>query len=126
MVGLAHILDFAAAVYAFYLLKRLFSKRPPLPPGPRGQPLVGNLRDFFHGYNWHHWGKYKGLYGPVSSLSFLGQNVIVLNDQKSSLELLEKRSHKYSDRPSLVFADMCVWPFSAILLLLIFFGTGSI
>lgn len=39
--------------------------RRPLPPGPRGQPLIGNLKDMPPAgvLEAHHWLKHKELYG---------------------------------------------------------------
>lgn len=55
------------------------SRRPgpayPLPPGPKGKPIVGNLGDLppAGALEWEHWAKHKALYGmprsPSSSLS---------------------------------------------------------
>ena len=35
----------------------------PLPPGPRGWPLLGNLFEMPESFEWLHWAKFKGLYG---------------------------------------------------------------
>ena len=84
----------------------------PLPPGPRPIPLIGNLRDLPpHGeQEWVHWSKHKDLYGPISSITVMGQTIIILNDARSATELLDKRSALYSSRPTLTFAfEMCGW-----------------
>ena len=39
-----------------------------------------------------------------------GQDIIVLNSEQVAVALLEKRSHKYSDRPVFSAADLCVFP----------------
>lgn len=52
-----------------------------------------------------HWSKHKNLYGPVSSVTVLGQTIVIINDYESAVELLEKRSTIYSDRPSFVFCS---------------------
>ncbi|KAL1739761.1 cytochrome P450, partial [Schizophyllum fasciatum] len=49
-------------------------------------------------------------YGPVSSVSVLGQRIIVVNSHKVAVDLLEKRSAIYSDRPVLAFiGDFLGW-----------------
>lgn len=110
MAGILTLLDVAAVSWALYLLNRLLvrSRGLPLPPGPTRLPLIDNLLDLPKEYNWVYWSKYKELYGPISSLSVMGQNFIILNDQNSSIELLEKRSTNYSDRPSFLFAYLYV------------------
>lgn len=42
---------------------------------------------------------------PVSSVTVLGQTIIIINDYESAIELLEKRSTIYSDRLSFVFCS---------------------
>ena len=49
--------------------------------------------------------------GPISSVSALGTNIIVVNDVDIAYELLEKRSATYSCRPTSVFGgEMFVSP----------------
>ncbi|KAI0068104.1 cytochrome P450 oxidoreductase [Artomyces pyxidatus] len=82
----------------------------PLPPGPRGIPFIGNILDLPKDYEWIHWAKHRGLYGPISSVSILGQPVIFLNSLDVCNDLLEKRSSIYSGRPVLPFAgEMIGW-----------------
>ncbi|KAI1629033.1 cytochrome P450 [Exophiala viscosa] len=84
----------------------------PLPPGPKGLPLIGNLQDLPPPgvQEWVHWTHHKDLYGPISSVTVMGQTIVILNDPEAAIELLEKRSAIYSARPRLVFAfEMCGW-----------------
>ena len=41
--------------------------------------------------------------GPISSITVLGQKIIIVNDVKIALDLMDKRSSIYSDRPILTF-----------------------
>ncbi|XRM44916.1 hypothetical protein ABZX51_008019 [Aspergillus tubingensis] len=77
----------------------------PLPPGPKGKPIVGNLSDLPppNTPEWRHWMKHKERYGPITSVTILGQPIIILHDAHITTELLEKRSLKYSSRPRSVF-----------------------
>jgi hypothetical protein len=43
--------------------------------------------------------------GPLSSVTVMGQTIIIINDRNLAFELLEKRSAIHSSRPSTVFAD---------------------
>ncbi|QRV89942.1 cytochrome P450 family protein [Ceratobasidium sp. AG-Ba] len=72
----------------------------PLPPSPWSYPLIGNLlsipsKDEHLGFA--EIGKQLGT--NIFSLSTLGTVIIVLNDMEDAVNLLEKRSSIYSDRP---------------------------
>ncbi|PYH76350.1 cytochrome P450 oxidoreductase OrdA-like protein [Aspergillus uvarum CBS 121591] len=103
----------ALLLLAGYLTITLTSrkKHPPLPPGPPRQPIIGNLNDLPRPgqQDWKHWLKHKELYGPISSLSVLGQTIIILNEARHAVDLLEKRSAIYSSRPQQNFAEMSGW-----------------
>ncbi|KAL4923087.1 cytochrome P450 [Aspergillus undulatus] len=101
-----------AGLASLYLVGLLFSRsssRASLPPGPKPLPIVGNVRDMpaFGSPDWAHWLEHKALYGPISTVSVLGQRLIILNDVRLAFELLEKKSVIYSDRPKLPFASLC-------------------
>ncbi|KGO66956.1 Cytochrome P450, E-class, group I [Penicillium expansum] len=85
----------------------------PLPPGPKQKPIIGNLKDLPtpDQQDWMHWLKHKELYGPISSLTVLGKHIIILNDAKLAVQLLEKRSVIHSGRPENMFTDMSGWQF---------------
>lgn len=85
-------------------------RRLPLPPGPKGLPIIGNAADLppTGGLEWQHWLKHKVLYGPLSSVTVFGQTIILLHDLKAAFELLDNRGAKYSSRGRMVFAgEMC-------------------
>lgn len=44
--------------------------------------------------------------GPISTVSVLGQRLIILNDANLAIDLLEKRSAIHSDRPKMPFAEL--------------------
>ncbi|KAI1373868.1 putative cytochrome P450 oxidoreductase OrdA-like protein [Hypoxylon crocopeplum] len=103
-----------AFVYVSIKVLRLFKNdhRHPLPPGPKGLPLVGNLNDLPKPgvLEAHHWLQHKELYGPISSVTVMGQTIVIINDARLAFELFEKRSAKYSSRPRQIFAgEMVGW-----------------
>ncbi|KAL2844159.1 cytochrome P450 [Aspergillus pseudoustus] len=101
-------------VLVLYVLYRFFSKDsgPPLPPGPKQKPIIGNLGDLPAPgqQDWVHWAKFRDLYGPISSITIFGQTIVILNDSRIAFDLLEKRSNIYSSRPKMIFAsEMVGW-----------------
>ncbi|THV02578.1 cytochrome P450 [Dendrothele bispora CBS 962.96] len=78
------------------------ARRLPLPPGPRGLPIVGNIFDLQTSASFLQFTEWKQKYGPIFSLNLLGQTVIVLNTHKVAADLLDRRSNLYSDRPRFV------------------------
>ncbi|WDK22735.1 hypothetical protein CGRA01v4_14025 [Colletotrichum graminicola] len=44
--------------------------------------------------------------GPISSLSILGDTIIIINDAQIAFDLFEKQSLKFSDRPLLEFTTV--------------------
>lgn len=83
------------------------ARRPSLPPGPKPQPILGNIRDFppKEGPQHEHWRKHIDLYGPVSSVSVLGKAIVLIHDRQAVHHILDKHSIQSSDRPSFEFAS---------------------
>ncbi|OLN81903.1 O-methylsterigmatocystin oxidoreductase 2 [Colletotrichum chlorophyti] len=110
------VAGFVGFLFISYLIQRLVSSSKnrghPLPPGPKGLPIVGNINDLPKpgALEAHHWLKHKDLYGPLSSVTVMGQTIIIINDPDMAIELLEKRSAKHSSRPGMVFiGEMVGW-----------------
>ncbi|KAG2135247.1 cytochrome P450 [Suillus clintonianus] len=96
---------------AVYLVKQVFAKnnnRTPYPPGPRGWPLLGNILDMPHIKPWLTFAEWGKKYGDVSHIEVLGRHIIVLNSVKTAMEMLDKKSTLYSDRPVLPMAGELV------------------
>ncbi|KAG8215888.1 cytochrome P450 [Butyriboletus roseoflavus] len=80
--------------------------RPPLPPGPAPIPFFGNVLGLNRDAPYLTYTAWSKKYGDIVYTRVLGQDVIVLNSEEVAIELLEKRSHKYSDRPVFSAADL--------------------
>lgn len=95
---------------ALYLLKLWLAQRSalPLPPGPKGYPLIGNVYDIPHHYPWLTYTEWAHKYGDVFSFNVFGKTTIILNSLEAVRELLEKRSSNYSDRPRMVLGSCCM------------------
>jgi hypothetical protein len=97
------------AIIFCYRLFRRRNDRLPLPPGPKGLPLVGNIFDLPPPgrAEYLHWLEHKEKYGPLSSITVLGQPMIAIHDKTAADVILEKTSLKTSGRPKFTFANEC-------------------
>ncbi|KAI0332487.1 cytochrome P450 [Cubamyces sp. BRFM 1775] len=95
------LLDAAAILVAVILLNSFLKKKPrgPLPPGPKGLPLIGNLLDMPASHEWRTFAQWGERWGDIMSVTFLGQPYVILNSAKHAIEMLEKKSSIYSSRP---------------------------
>ncbi|KAG1781056.1 cytochrome P450 [Suillus placidus] len=112
-------LDLCLTGVGVYMVKQAFSKKKPAPypPGPLGWPLIGNILDIPHIKAWLTFTKWGKKYGDISHVEVLGQHIIVLNSVKAAIELFDKKSNMYSDRPVLPMGGELVgWNFSLGLL----------
>ncbi|KAF9036068.1 cytochrome P450 [Hymenopellis radicata] len=98
-----HFFDAFFAIIALHLLRRLFFSKHsfPLPPGPPGLPILGNIFDMPSDKDWLTYAKWGELYGDISSVTVLGQTIVILNSAQAAVDMLDKKSSIYSDRPVL-------------------------
>lgn len=89
----------------WYTKSRDTRRRQPLPPGPKPHFLLGNATDFPKEAPWLTFEEWKKQYGDLVYINILGKSMLILNSQKSCVDLLDKRSAKYSDRPRLVMLN---------------------
>lgn len=94
-------------LFCLQLWRKLQARSANLPPGPKPLPIVGNVRDTPPADvpEYQHWLKFKDAYGPISSVSVLGQPLILLHDHDAARELLNKKT--IQSRPWFPFADLC-------------------
>ncbi|KAJ5242058.1 uncharacterized protein N7469_000385 [Penicillium citrinum] len=109
MVLIQQLAILAICFILFFALRRALTPKRTgkLPPGPKGKPIIGNLLDLPPSGHQEcvHWLKHKEIYGPISSVTVLGKTIVLINDRKLAVQILEKNSAKHSSRPRLVFAD---------------------
>ncbi|KAI0267111.1 cytochrome P450 [Gloeopeniophorella convolvens] len=94
------VVDLLAFFLGLAFLRKLLGKRAlPLPPGPKGWPLIGNLLEIPKtnlSRTYTEWGR---LYGGMVFVEAAGQPIVVLNDINIANEMLDSKSSIYSDRP---------------------------
>ncbi|KAL4264901.1 cytochrome P450 family protein [Pleurotus pulmonarius] len=85
--------------------------RLPLPPGPKGYPIIGNLFDIPFEQQWISYLKWcKEYNSDIIYLRIFGTQIIVLNSHKAANDLLSARSLLYSDRPvSTMVTELLGW-----------------
>ncbi|KAK0242387.1 cytochrome P450 [Armillaria nabsnona] len=113
------LLDVFCAITALVIIRRILQPRlyAPLPPGPAGLPLVGNILDMPADNEWLTFAKWGELYGDISSVTVLGQTMIILNSARAAVDMLDKKSAIYSDRPTLQMGGELVgWKNTLVLL----------
>ncbi|KAF7357539.1 O-methylsterigmatocystin oxidoreductase [Mycena sanguinolenta] len=82
------------------------------PPGPPPYPLIGNFLDLPTKLPWVTYTKWGNQYGDLVHVSAPGQHIVVVNSVKAAVELFEKRSHIYSDRPVFTMLELMGWDFN--------------
>ncbi|KAF9264397.1 cytochrome P450 [Marasmius fiardii PR-910] len=112
-INSASILSISLLVLGLLVIR--YHRRPPLPLGPKGLPIVGNLVDFKKVQEsgeppWITYIKWSHLYGDVFTFHIFGSRTIVLNSYKAIMDLLEHQSQNYSDRPRcLMLNELLRW-----------------
>ncbi|KAL4249483.1 cytochrome P450 family protein [Abortiporus biennis] len=104
-------LDLILAISVIYLLLRLVARKRhalPLPPGPEGYPIIGNVLEMPHSHEWFTFARWSEKYGDIFSLNLLGQPLVVLGSYEHAMNLLDKRSSIYCDRPILTMGGELV------------------
>ncbi|KAJ8590892.1 cytochrome P450 [Rhizopogon salebrosus TDB-379] len=112
-------LNLCLAAAGVYVVKQLFTKKnpAPYPPGPQRLPIIGNILDMPRLKPWLTFTEWGKNYGGISHVEVLGQHMIVLNSSKTAIEMLDKKSFVYSDRPVLPMGGELVGWKNALVLL---------
>ncbi|KAF8639539.1 hypothetical protein AX17_001444 [Amanita inopinata Kibby_2008] len=92
-----------------FLVHRYLRQRTPrgvsLPPGPRGLPVIGLVRNVPHDHAWVTYAEWAKQYGDIVYTKIYGQPLVILNSVKATNEIFDRRSAIYSDRPRMVMAN---------------------
>ena len=73
-----------------------------LPPGPTPIPFIGNKFDIPKSQPWIQFQKWSKQYGPMYTLWIGRKPALIVSDPNIAVDLMEKRSNKYSSRPRMV------------------------
>lgn len=82
----------------------------PLPPGPKGEPILGHLRIIpaqNPEFSYQKWAEEHN--SDVLYFNILGQDVVVLNCVQAAVDLLDKRGANYCDRPRFWLFEIMGW-----------------
>lgn len=96
-------LDYTLLGIGVYLLNLYIKRRrlpAPLPPGPRGLPIIGNAADMPTQKDWFTYAEWGRKYGGIASVEVMGQHIIIVNSVDVMREL-DIKGALYSDRPRL-------------------------
>lgn len=98
----------SAAIVLFVLHRRKETAKGPLPPGPKGLPVIGNALDLPTSRGWEKFTEWGKKYGPLIYVTAFGQPMLIVNTQQAAVDLLEKHGALYSDRPDLAMSGHLV------------------
>ncbi|KAF8298244.1 cytochrome P450 [Clavulina sp. PMI_390] len=86
------------------------------PPGPPGEPILGNARQIPKLGQWTYFADLAKSYGDVVYLTAMGQPMLVISSSQAMSELLAKNSSFFSGRPHLpMLGDLVGWDRTVIL-----------
>ncbi|KAM6476095.1 cytochrome P450 [Trichoderma sp. SZMC 28011] len=113
MFSILQVVAGIVALIGFLVYHQYFRKKNvllSLPPGPKALPILGNIFDLppLEIPEFQHWLKFKDLYGPISSITALGQTYVIIHDKQAANDIMGKMSLKTSNRPTSAFAfELC-------------------
>ncbi|KXN82394.1 O-methylsterigmatocystin oxidoreductase [Leucoagaricus sp. SymC.cos] len=81
----------------------------PLPPSPPGDPILRHLRYIPAEGPEDQFAEWSKEYGDVMLVRVLNRKMIILNSAEAAIDLLERRSWNYSDRPDFPIFKILDW-----------------
>lgn len=95
------------ALALLWILERLQCVRLPLPPGPRSWPIVGSALEMPAFPAWEKYREWCEAYNSdIVFIDLPGRPTLILGSVKAATDLLDKRSHLYSDRIPTIMLEM--------------------
>jgi cytochrome P450 len=86
-----------------------------MPPGPTPLPFVGNKFQLPKSKPWVQFQEWSKIYGPIFTIWIGRKPTIIISDPNVAVDLMEKRSTKYSSRPRMVAMGEILWDGASIL-----------
>jgi cytochrome P450 len=86
-----------------------------MPPGPTPLPFLGNKLQLPKSKPWIQFQQWSKIYGPIFTIWIGRKPTIVISNPVIAVELMEKRSTKYSSRPRMVAMGEILWDGASIL-----------
>lgn len=86
-----------------------------MPPGPTPLPFLGNKLQLPKSKPWIQFQEWSRIYGPIFTIWIGRKPTVVISDPNIAVELMEKRSTKYSSRPRMVAMGEILWDHASIL-----------
>ncbi|THH20292.1 hypothetical protein EW146_g1063 [Bondarzewia mesenterica] len=104
------LLDVILLALGSWFVRRIIVQRrkAPLPPGPKGWPFIGNFMSLPRNRRWETFAEWEMKWGSIIHISAFGKHLIVVNNGKTAVEMLNKKSNIYSDRPAFVMVGELV------------------
>lgn len=94
-----------AALALLYGKYRRRNQIAPLPPGPKGDFLIGNVRDLPQTRMFDTFTEWQKTYGDLIHLDLLGIHMLIVNSFECAVELGNKRAEWYSHRAQSVMLN---------------------
>jgi len=86
-----------------------------MPPGPTPLPFLGNKLQLPKSKPWIEFQRWSKIYGPIFTIWIGRKPTVVISDPNIAVELMEKRSTKYSSRPRMIVMGEILWDNASIL-----------
>ncbi|THH28087.1 hypothetical protein EUX98_g6102 [Antrodiella citrinella] len=94
----------------YYAWARTFSSTPPVPPGPKPLPFIGNVHQLPVENQQKTFLEWGHRFGAVVHAKLFHSPVIIINSLEVARDLMEKRGGNYSDRPPFVLlSELMGW-----------------